>query len=393
MLGKTRFLTVLVSAFLLNIFSMSAAAITYVTAEENAAGLISIEINTAYQTGGLGGYTVDGSRRLYRIDLSSGNAIFVGNLGVSGDFEALAFSPDGTLYALEDSSYRLYTLDVYTGVATLVGNTGISSTSEPGMAFDDNGRLWVIGGSNGRLWEVNPNNAAATYVGATGLSRAWALAFHQNAFYTVASSSKHLYRVDTGTAVATLIGPLNISFGAQHGMSSDGDNLWLLTESGSRLYTLNTVTGAATASPGVFGASSLESIAISTSAPLSNVSIVALDLPSWLSLYDNGDGTALIQGYPVLESGYDFTLRISDGSGGAVDRTYPVSSEPVNHLNDVEDNDGDAESSPEDDGEGFDYSKDDEDSSVVEESTGAISHLFILMLMLIAALRHLRHQS
>jgi hypothetical protein len=385
MLGKTRLFAVLFSVLLLNIITVPAMAITYVTAEENAAGLISIEINTAYQSFGTAGYTVNGSRNLYRIDLATGNAVLVGSLGVSGDFEALAFSPDGSLYALEDSTYKLYTLNLFTGAATLVGSTGITSTSEPGMAFDDNGRLWVIGGGSGRLWEVNPNNALATLVGTTGISSAWALAFHQNTFYTVAGSTKHLYQVNTGTALATQIGSLGISFGSQHGMSTDGVNLWLLTESGSKLYKLNTVTGIATSSPGIFGASSLESLAISTNTPIASVSITPVELPSWLSFHDNGDGTALIQGYPALESGYDFTLRLTDSLGAVVDRTYSVSTKPVNNQIEVDDNDLSASSDDEDD-EGYDYSKK-EEYTFAEESAGAIEYLFVLMLMLIAGLR------
>lgn len=387
MLGITRFFTMLFSVFLLNIVAMTASATTYITAEPNNVGLIDIEIKTAYQSTETAGYTVDGSRRLHRIDLVTGNATLVGSLGVSGDFEALAFSPNGALYALEDSSNKLYTLNLVTGAATLVGSTGINSTSEPGMAFDDNGRLWVIGGGSGRVWEVNPATAIASFIGSTGISRAWALAFHDNTFYTVADSSKHLYRIDTETATATPVGSLGISFNSQHGMSSDGHKLWLLTESGSKLYTLNTQTGNATASSGVFGASSLESLAITTNPPLLNVSIAVLDLPSWLSLHDNGDGTARIQGYPVLDGGYEFTLRITDSSGSIVDKTYSVSTQSVINPIEVDEN-GDLLDEEE---EGYDYSN--KEKTVIEESAGAIDYFFALMFMLIASLRFQRRKS
>lgn len=388
MLGITRFFTMLFSVSLLNIVAMTASATTYINVEPNNVGLIDIEIKTAYQSTETAGYTVDSLRRLHRIDLVTGNATLVGNLGVSGDFEALAFSPNGTLYALEDSSYKLYTLNLITGAATLVGSTGINSTSEPGITFDDNGRLWIIGGGDGRIWEINPTTAVASFVGSTGLSNAWALAFHENTFYTVANTPKRLYQIDTATAISTLVGPLGISFSSQHGMSSDGNELWLLTENGSQLYTLNTQTGATTMSLGVFGASSLESLSITTTPLQLNVSIIALDLPSWLSLYDNGDGTARIQGYPVLDSGYEFTLRITDSSGNVVDKTYSVSTKPVSNSIEV---DGNGELIDEN-AEGYDYSKE-EQAFIEETNAGAINYLFVLILMLMAGIRLQRRMS
>jgi hypothetical protein len=394
MLGITRFFTILFSVFLLNIVAMTASAATYITAEPNDVGLIDIEIKTAYRAGTTSVYAVtgDSNSNLYQVDLSTGSASLVGNLGVSKDFEALAFSPSGTLYALEDRDFGLYTVNTFNGAATFVGSTGLSGADNPGMTFDDDGRLWLVGGnSTATLYEINPSTAASSLVGTVGSFDGWSLASHLNTLYMIDGKRGgvgDLYTVDKATAGKNLVGSLSISgVSQQHGMSSDGVSLWLLNESNRRLYQLNTATGAASVGAVVSGHSgALESLAAAVNLPTIDVTITALELPSWLSLYDNGDGTATIQGYPVLEGGYNFILRVEDGFGGFVDKTYSVSSSPVSKVS----TDGDISSG---DGEEEGYDNSNKEETVVEESAGAIDHSFILMFMLIAGLRFQRRKS
>lgn len=210
-------------------------------------------------------FTISGDRQsnFYKIDLESGQAVKIGNLGVSADFEALAFSPDGELYALEDSSYKLYKVNQDTGEALLVGNTNTSG-SNPGITFDDEGRLWFVGGNGvSNLYELNPETASSRYVGRVGSWNGWSIAHHKGLLYMVDSNARNLYSIDSSTAEATLVGATGISIGAQHGMSSDGDKIWLLSESGARLYTINMITGEATVEQNIIGHSgNLESLAI-----------------------------------------------------------------------------------------------------------------------------------
>ena len=56
--------------------------------------------------------------QLYEIDLLSGAETQIGDPGVSGDFEGLAFAPDGQLYAIDDSSDQLCRIDVGSGAPT-----------------------------------------------------------------------------------------------------------------------------------------------------------------------------------------------------------------------------------------------------------------------------------
>jgi hypothetical protein len=78
------------------------------------------------------GFFIEG-RQLFSIDLATGASSAVGTTGVDERFSALAFGPDGTLFAVADSQLNndveapqvdpaeLYTVDTGSGQATLVG--------------------------------------------------------------------------------------------------------------------------------------------------------------------------------------------------------------------------------------------------------------------------------
>ncbi|MGH9117396.1 MAG: hypothetical protein ACRD0A_05835 [Acidimicrobiales bacterium] len=78
------------------------------------------------------GFFIEG-RQFFSIDLATGESDQIGSTGVDEQFSALAFGPDGTLFAVADSHAdddpetqqfepaELYTIDVGTGAATLVG--------------------------------------------------------------------------------------------------------------------------------------------------------------------------------------------------------------------------------------------------------------------------------
>jgi hypothetical protein len=92
-----------------------------------------------------------------------------GTSGRSGDFEGLAFSPSGELFAVEDSYDRLYSIDVATGAATLVGRLGVS-VSAMGLASDDTGWPWMVARNTWSLYRVHPFSGLATAVGSLGVS-------------------------------------------------------------------------------------------------------------------------------------------------------------------------------------------------------------------------------
>lgn len=76
--------------------------------------------------------------QLVTVDPSSGgagNTLTTTSIGFTGvPVEAMAFTPDGTLYAANFNTNNLYTLNLKTGAATLIGNLGFDGIMD--MAWD-----------------------------------------------------------------------------------------------------------------------------------------------------------------------------------------------------------------------------------------------------------------
>jgi Zn-dependent metalloprotease len=195
----------------------------------------------------LEGYSISSSNNLYTIDLRSGVANVVGPLRASGDFEGLAFAPDGLLYGVEDSYDRLYRIDTATGAASLVGRLNVS-VSEMGLTFDTSGALWMVAHGSSYLYQVNPSTGAATPLGSMGVNGLDSLAWDGTDLYALQSYiGSHLYRIDRATGAATLVGPLvNVTLSAQSGLTADAwGRLWGLDEDGT-LFRVDKATGEAT---------------------------------------------------------------------------------------------------------------------------------------------------
>lgn len=105
---------------------------------------------------------------LYRVDLASGEATLVGPTGYA-DIEGLAFSPEGTLYGVDDATGTLVIIDTETGGARPVdnqpGNLGLErAIYDFGLTFDAKGRLWLSSDTTGRIWRVDPQTGHARLV-------------------------------------------------------------------------------------------------------------------------------------------------------------------------------------------------------------------------------------
>ncbi len=184
-----------------------------------------------------------GFRDLYRIDLANGQSTSIGRIGFN-DVEGLALSPSGTLYAAVDGTAQvgsntssttdfLIRINPATGAGSLVGQLpslqgrGPNEQLDYGLAFTCDGRLWMSAETTAELWEVNPATAELRLVGNTGASIS-GLAGRGSELYGVSvDPNPRLFRIDTGTAAATTIGPLNAG-GSVLNVGLDFDSAGLL---------------------------------------------------------------------------------------------------------------------------------------------------------------------
>jgi hypothetical protein len=232
--------------------------------------LIASPVAAIAQTVGYGA----GFSELYRITLADGSLVRVGPAAGIGfnDVEGLAFAADGTLYGVADQTMQvggggsattdfLIRISTATGAGSLVGQlpglqgqgTG-SGQLDYGLAFTCDGRLWMSSETIGSLWEVNPSTGSVRLVGNTGASIS-GLAARGNVLYGVSVDPQpRLYRIDTASAAATVIGPLGVG-GVVVGVGLDFDSagqLWATLDPGatvpgfSRLVRVDPQTGAGT---------------------------------------------------------------------------------------------------------------------------------------------------
>ncbi len=209
-------------------------------------------------------YSISSSRRLYEIDLRSGQTTLIGDLGAGRDFEGLAFSPKQELFAADDSRHELYKVDVATGVASLVGPFGVQ-VSALGLAFDDSGALWMVARAPSNLYRVDPATGAATLIGGLGVSELDGLAWDGAALYALQSrsSSPGLYTIDRNSGQATLAAPLyNLSAPLESGLTADAaGRLWGVDEASGKLFHIDRTIGEAHLSSVTMSAT-FESLAI-----------------------------------------------------------------------------------------------------------------------------------
>ena len=191
------------------------------------------------------GFTND-NNNLYTIDTMTGATSLVGALGVSGDFEAMAFDPTtGILYTYADGG-GLYTANTTTGALTSVG--GSTGVFNGGMSFDSTGQGIIVDGL-GAVYSLDKANGNLTIIGTSAPDTSGA-AFVGTTLYAVGdnSSSTDLLLVNTTTGAKSVVGPLGIVINNQAGLSYDPltDSLILINESDSSLYSINYTTGGAT---------------------------------------------------------------------------------------------------------------------------------------------------
>ena len=194
---------------------------------------------------------------LYLIDLATGADQFRGNLftGIEDrtDTEGLAFSPgpDSRLWGIDDAAGTLFPINPANGAINFQDEIQLppefqsGGGNDFGMTFACDNNLYFTSVVSQTLYRRNPGGSVAT-VGAKGslgvnISAISAIGSPTRLYglgngvdVNGAADSPNLYRIDTTTGVASLIGPLGAPgefVYTQAGMSFDGNgDLWAITD-------------------------------------------------------------------------------------------------------------------------------------------------------------------
>src|SRR3569623_1389490 len=200
--------------------------------------------------------------RLYTVNTSTATATVVGSYGGYSDVEGLAFDYNGILYGSDTTSNTLLTINMTSGAAQTFKVTGYGTSAGiqlSGLAFDANHQLFYGVDSNAlgdqyllRVQAATGTTSAVAKI--TGVSGAlYGLAYDPNTNRLYGVNGSSLYRSDTVSAAATLVG----STGANpRGLAFDEFNniLYASDIAADQLLRLNTSSGTATLIGTGFGA-------------------------------------------------------------------------------------------------------------------------------------------
>jgi len=190
---------------------------------------------------------------LYQIDLATGSNLMRGEL-ISGiesrlDTEGLAFSPDGTLWGIDDDSRTLFPINSVSGVIKFQDEIPLAGFkagggNDFGMTFSCDNFLYITSVITQTLYQLNMDGSTKVIgaVGALGANisaiaaigtptRLFGLGNGQ--FQDGSTDAPELYSIDTSTGTATLIGQLGAQAGEynQAGLAFDADGtLWGITD-------------------------------------------------------------------------------------------------------------------------------------------------------------------
>ncbi|HVF56315.1 MAG TPA: hypothetical protein VM934_09200 [Pyrinomonadaceae bacterium] len=150
-------------------------------------------------------YGMDDQSRLYTVNTTNGRATLVGAgpiTGLPADIRGdLAFSPNGTLYAVQETDSQLYTINIVARTATAVG-TGLGTTNVSSLAFATNGTLYATtSDAPSDFQSVNP---------ATGLASI--ISSQDTAIYDFASLTKYADLSVTKTATSSFLVGSNATY-------------------------------------------------------------------------------------------------------------------------------------------------------------------------------------
>ena len=181
-------------------------------------------------------YIDDSAGRLGIVDVQTGATTIVGATGVT--FTDIAFAPNGDLFGLSFTGF--YRINPQTASVAFIGNHGIPEGNA--LVFDSDGTLYAAGAQSTSLFRIDPLSGTAVALGNIGYHSAGDLAFKDGALY-LSSATNELIRISLSTYTGTSVGP--IGFNSVFGLAT-GINGVLYGISGTRIFSVNTATGAGT---------------------------------------------------------------------------------------------------------------------------------------------------
>jgi hypothetical protein len=159
--------------------------------------------------------------QLYRVDLGAATAELVGSTGsYAGQpiiFKGLAYAPDGVLAGSSDNTKSLFRISALGTGATLIGSLGLAGQGDPARldamdlsyAVTCDGSAWLASGVARKLWRVDRASGLTTYVGPTGARITGLAARNKELFGTGDYENPSLFRINTATGAATVVGAFN----------------------------------------------------------------------------------------------------------------------------------------------------------------------------------------
>ena len=186
---------------------------------------------------------------LYSVDLTTGAATPIGPVGFAA-VNSLTFACDGTLFGIDDVSNRLVRINTQTGVGTAIGPLGVD-VENTGLTFDGTGTLYLSTDTQPSLFRVDRQTGLATRVGTLGQAVTGLAATTTTIFGLGGDNNNNLVTVNPATGATTSVGPLRTVQLTTGGLDFDANGtLWGIADTAaggaSRIFTINTVTGAAT---------------------------------------------------------------------------------------------------------------------------------------------------
>jgi Domain of unknown function (DUF4394)/PEP-CTERM motif len=168
---------------------------------------------------------------------------------------------DGLLYALTDTN-QLFTVDPSTGASSLVSNLALTGTNFAMDFNPTNANLRIVSNDNSNyVYSFSTStlipgaNVAYGAGGPAGDPDIVAAAYANNdnspltgtVLYVLDSRNDTLAQQNAATGILTPVGSLGVDIGARTSFDITGEGNEAFVQSGSRLYTINLVTGQMTA--------------------------------------------------------------------------------------------------------------------------------------------------